>query len=202
MKRVNLVLCALLVFIFSSCSKSPEEKAILKYEQTIEGVFTDMSMKINNLEKIDVVTANDSALFYQNLFETESVELIEAERFVANSFQGTVDFYKEMLNTGYVSAEGKKDFKKTLKETLEALEKTQLRVKQFENGDFRGTYCEKIVQKADGFESRENEVIATVYKCTYTIKNSLLNNVKQTIVKKYIVSDSDMKVVFSEQIKS
>ena len=143
-KRVlRVILIAATVGAFQSCSKKPEEIAVLNFEQKINGVQTDMSMEIKEMQQTGTVTSLDSAKILQK----------------------GIDEYEQNY----------KIVKTTFNRYL----------------DYDSTYVTGTSQKINAYKSNPDSVLLTIYHCTYTIKNPLLNYAKQELTKVYWINNND-----------
>lgn len=188
----KLLLTITIASFLISCSKSPVEETILKYEQTIDGTFTDLKMKIESLEQTGTITVDDS------------LKLLNKELNVI--WFGSDATPQDTLTFKYVLAE--MDSSLILQKQLVDLYKDAGELlKEFDANEkldsFKEMYnnASTLSQLNDKYKSLSKETtLSNKYECTYKIHNPFLD-AEQTISKRYIISPDGMKVQSSEQIK-
>lgn len=180
-----------LVLLMCSCSNTPQEQAILDYEQTILGTKTDLSMKIVSLEKVKDLTAEDSVRLYldSRIEGNLSIEDVEKQMLRYDSLAAFTDsmktHYAELMQAEYAKPPLKQNYDK-IDIYIEAKYQYSLKASEAEG---EAMLRRAIVEKANKIKAKTG-VLATLYKCTYTIKNPMLNNVKQELTKTYVFSPS------------
>jgi hypothetical protein len=177
----------IVLILVTSCSPTKEEKIIMDFEQNIGGTKTDLSMKIKSLEPAGVVKAADSVLIYDEK--------------IKNGTERMITFYKNRLSQSLSSIQTYtllKD-KEEVARLKRLMQSDTLSIKNFENGEIEKTEYADWYATNKIYKANPDSVLLTKYKCTYTIKNPLLNNVEQELTKLYYISNSG-KIVLSEKL--
>jgi len=178
MKRFFLPLILLMV----ACAPSKVEKLISDYEQTNGSTKTDLSLKIQELKEIGKVTGADSAMFYQAKVDSVLKKLsgkdLKSFNIINQYLDTIVDSYTHICELNYTEfyAEKLKYYSET---------RSNLRINNLE---------------ALKYGIIKDSVFAVRFDCTYTIKNPVLNNVKQTIKKTYYISSDLSKIISTSTI--
>lgn len=171
------IIPAILAFLLLSCTPSKIEKLISDYEQTIGNTKTDLSLKIHELKEVQKITGKDSSNFFKAKVDS-TIKILSGDKIKTfKSINGTLDTlvnsYTHILEMDYSDFYAEK-----LKYWSEI--RTKLRINNL---------------KAFKYEIVNDSILAIKYNCTYTIKNPILNNAKQTISKSYYVSKNLSKVL-------
>jgi hypothetical protein len=174
------ILIVLLCFILFSCSPSKVEKLISDYEQTIGNTKTDLSLKIQELKEIGKITGKDSSDFYKSKIDSFKTLMYP------HSNIDTISSFKIYIDASKLA----NDWKRLNEEypDYKYLKKAELW------NDFK-TEFKSFDLKFSEYKEKNDSVLAIKYNCTYTIKNPLLNNAKQTISKTYYVSKDLNKIL-------
>src|SRR5690554_642861 len=93
MKKLLLII-AITISLFS-CSTSPVKDTILKHEQTFEGTFTDLNMKILDIEHIGTITVKDS----MNIINKEFISFWHGDDYNGNDNTTCSDAIAEINET-------------------------------------------------------------------------------------------------------
>lgn len=173
----NLILL-FIICIAVSCKPTGIEKLISDYEQTMGNTKIDLNLKINKLEKTGEITASDSAkLIINELTETvdpNRISIIEKMKF-KNELERS-NKWIEVMDSMFRNGIGWEDWMK-IKSKIIQLQKLE------------ATYITQDPKAA----------LAYNYKCTYTIKNPILNGIKQEITNTYIVNKSLTAIIKKEE---
>lgn len=183
MKRLILIFTVIAI----GCSDSKVKDAIKNYEETIDGVKTDLNFKFISLNKTSIVTGNDSLSFYFEKYKHEFVDSVSSRM--------TID---SMINRYKIIVNNNKDFTKMLEDSL----------KKQTLPEFKNLYIEYINKNKETrfkdssnletllkYKKIGNHIIGYKYLCCYSIVNPLLNNAKQEIKKVYLISADESKVL-------
>ncbi|MGD9930251.1 MAG: hypothetical protein AB7U05_09535 [Mangrovibacterium sp.] len=177
----NYVLIAFAMLVFS-CTPNKVETLISDYEQTIENTKTDLSLKIEKLKQNGIISASDSINFYQNQLDS-----LKRQTYSDKSKSDTLSnkYLVQILNeayirtsTSYVNYGGQ-----ILKEASKRDEEMFMLAERYDKA------LNEMLKKPS------NEILAKKYNCTYTIKNPILNNAKQTIIKNYLIAPDESKIL-------
>jgi hypothetical protein len=112
-----------------------------------------------------------------------------------------ITFYKNRLSQSLSSIQTYtllKD-KEEVARLKRLMQSDTLSIKNFENGEIEKTEYADWYATNKIYKANPDSVLLTKYKCTYTIKNPLLNNVEQELTKLYYISNSG-KIVLSEKL--
>jgi len=179
-------------FVFSlillcACSTNSEVKNLIKdYEQIVNGVKTDLNLKIVSLDKFGKVSNNDSLKYYfeqyKKGFDKDIADRMTLDSMI-NRFSMAVITFKE-LNKSYNESMNK--------ETSIELKEFYLKLMIEVEKNIHNDSVSLIVLKK--YSTNKDSIIGNIYKCKYTIHNPFLNNVKQEIEKTYVVS-TDNKLI-------
>ena len=166
--------------VFFSCSMSKEELLISEYEQTLENTKTDLNLKFKKLEFVKNITWKDSLSLLKKYFDKsrkerikyEENEIIELNKKIKNriKYGSSYSIYEEIIKV------------------------KQKHIESFK-GDCKGTYLEKTYLKIHNSNLNSDSILSKEYDVIYTIQNPLLNNVKQTIFKKYYLNSDLTKIL-------
>jgi len=192
-----LVILIALATIFYSCGPTPTEQVIMDYEQTIDGTKTDLSMSIISSEKIGTLTFKDSATIYKDIFQQEVDESI------LKSENRYIEYKRKVIDAMVTMATAR------LPETIEHHRKSidmynsfakndSIWAQKYKNGDYSNSDLEKKYNLLKRYETSPDSIIADKYLTSYSIKNPLLNGVKQELKKEHWITP-DNKVIYSDK---
>lgn len=173
-----------LFFSLEACAPSVHEQAIIDYEQTTGGgTRTDLSMKVISLEKGEDITAEDSVkIFMVNKFGSDT--------FTVNKIKSRIHDYTLMYNR-LDSLVAKYD---SLMQTTKSIDMVDIYADSKEEFDSKRFDYEMKLHNlqsiADSLQllRAKTGILASVWKCNYSIRNPFLNNVKQELTKSYVFS--------------
>ncbi len=180
-----------LIFIFTlltiSCKNSDIERLIIDYEEILNGVKTDLSIKIISLEMIGTVSNSDSLNYYfgqyKNSFDDSIVKKMTPDslinRFIIclKTFNDLNKSYKESMNKEK-SVDMKKFYLKLIYDVDKMLIDDSVKL--------------KVLKR---YSNNSDSIIGNKFRCKYSFKNPLLNNVKQEIEKIYVISTNDKMIL-------
>lgn len=189
----KLILLSLLVTLIS-CGKSKEEQMMFDYSKesmmsSISIDIEDLDYNIESISKTKDITVSDSLDYLKN-------EL--AKMWFPSSYS---ENDKDTLTFDYVIA------------TCDTLKNTYQRIllmsdyNSYEYETKRDKYirdqieAESLKWRYDMYKSADqNDILCSVYKGTYSIKNPMLNNAKQSISKLFYTNNAGDKFVSSESL--
>lgn len=163
------------------------EQAILDYEQTTNGVKTDLSMKILKLEKLHDTTGPDSAsiLTEEILGRPMSLDELKQEydRYdsIVAGLDSLVNKYDKLYQDESIKARKNYELLSVYNDA-----RTNFKIKKVEP-EIHLSKLESMISVVAELRER-NWVLNSTYRCTYKIKNPLLNNAEQEITKNYVFS--------------
>lgn len=181
------------LFILISCSPSKEELLIFDYEQTIGNTKTDLNLKFVKLEFVKDITSRDSLEFLRNYFNEKKTNKIKEFE-----YDITRDSLNNVINKLMVETMIDKHTKEIYQGNVDRMEEDIKRYREWidiYNGDCKGTFLEEIYIKINKFEKNLDSILSKEYDVIYTIKNPMLNNVEQTISKKYYFNSKISKIL-------
>ena len=185
MVRFFVIIIILLSVI--ACSQSPEEKAIMDYEQSIDGTKTDLSMKIESLIQIGSLTCDDSAKILSKTLEEQAALGIERadKKFIEyhDKIREQIDILASTRNKARTD-----QAQKMIDMYLKFIKADSIRRVRFEQKDYEHTHLQNIYRKMKRFESTPDSSLASKFDCRYTIKNPSLNFAEQEIRKTYFIT--------------
>lgn len=178
-KYLLFVLVAVLIV---SCTDK-KAKTIADYEQTIGETKTDLSLKVKSLDLVKSFTGNDSLKILLNgIKEKDFADIIKNQTLIANndikSASKNIEKYKNSENI----------YDQNIVSSNEELLKSS-------------NHLLDVCTRAEKYLKTKNIVIANEWKCTYTIKNPLLNNATQEITKYYVFDKDNTKILSSSTEK-
>ena len=191
----RLILFIVIIFVVLSCSPSAQEQAVLNYEQTVDGTKTDLSMDIISLEKTGLIKFSDSLVTYKELFA------LEVDETTLKYDTRIYEYKRKVVDAMYSLATARlpqsvKHWRETI-DLYESLAKADsLRNQKIKSGDYSNSELEGKYKLLKRYESSPDSLIADKYICSYSIKNPMLNGVKQELTKEYWISPSN-KIVHS-----
>lgn len=194
---MRICLCVIIFVSCSSligCAPSPEEKAILDYEQVVDGVKTDLSMGIQSIEKTGVITGTDSLKPLNDSLNSLAFDRMQV-------LFKEIDHYLNLTseqNLITITATSKarvQQAQRSIKMYRTITNAYTAELKRYERKHYDSTELHKIYSKLKAYESKPDSVLASRYRCTYTINNPAMNFAKQEITKTYHIRDN--KVVYA-----
>lgn len=200
MKKIYIIIPLLVITLTTiSCQKSKEEILIADYAQTLGSAKMDLNFKLQRLEKIKDITANDSALILTLTFEEK--KKIKLEQLSESLNDSTMlKFYKEQLELAKKNKALNslvESYTSNIKSEREAIQQTKNYIELY-NGDCKGTFLEPLYISIKEYETSPEKLLATEYNVTYSIENPLLNNVKQEINGVFVLNADRTKVISSD----
>lgn len=213
MSNLHIIsIITLILLAFQSCKPNKTEQSILDYRQTVGKTKTDLSMKIIKLERQTEITAKDSFEIIKGVLKKKAEKIIEvnneyltvnypawiqSERenlakttnsSFRNSTIGLINRYEERMNEAIVETEAlKQDY-------FKGLQMVSKNIKKSEDDELAHLYMDSILRLHEYYKHKGNQILAIVYNCLYSIKNPELNNVKQEIEDKFLLTP-DNKVI-------
>jgi len=191
-KHILAALTIVVVIGLHSCSPNKTEQAILDYRQTIGNTKTDFSMKILELEKVGVYTYGDSAnilksTFYSSMEDKEMGQIpIDSILFrISENINGWEGYILELDSAVRAMEQLKRtnDFEYTYKKSK--IPEYSQKVKGFKESYNQLDSLNTIIKQ---YESSANKELAAKWKCKYSIKNPLLNNVTQELTETFLIT--------------
>lgn len=192
MKLLTLLALAALM----SCSGDPKKQLIQDHSETVGGVKTDLSFKLLELKPIMAFTNMDSMrILHENTLTDpfdSSKNLIDT---MYHMYSNLVPIWQHRINEC--------DSMMNIKRYASVRALAQIRygdVKRKAEGHLADSQekVEKykpIKAKYDHYKEMGDKVLGQVYEATYTIKNPMLNNAKQTITKQYLFSVDETQIL-------
>lgn len=197
------------LFILVSCSQSKEELLISDYEQTIGNTKTNLNLKFEKVEFIKDITTKDSLEILRKYFNEKRDKKIKEFEFEINSDEMSNEKFKNIINNdktnnneidnilndfiyGNVS---KKELQISINENKINIIQNRYNIKLYK-GDCKGTPLEETYNKIKELENKNlDSILSKEYDVVYTIKNPFLNNVEQTISRKYYFNSDISRIL-------
>lgn len=185
MKNLILIFCIALLY---SCGPSGVGKLISDYEQTIGATKTDLNLKIQKLDKIRNITIRDSL----RLIQFQLNKAIQPDsRYIDSSLTFSeaikmADQMEDLTGKTFVASDemtkfdNETQYRKWVRINLEV---------------------HKLKLSDDLYKGQDtSKILASIYKCTYTIKNPFLNGTKQEITNNYLINSTLTSILVKEAL--
>ncbi len=186
----QLLFTCLSCLLLISCD-SKQGKAIKDYEQTVGNTKLDLSISIKSLTLIKEFTGIDSLkLFTEEIYDgtTDSLisELNKTKNYI-DEFLSLRDIYKDSLDMELSK----------LKPRYEYVSYYQGLYDLYNNEDRISSHKKSIpiYEKAIYYSNNRDKILGNIWKCTYKIKNPILN-ITQEITKEYFFSPDNSTILF------
>lgn len=175
----------LIIYLFSvlflmSCTDK-KKQLISDYEQTIGQTKTDLNFKVNSLEFVKSITAEDSL----------NVLLKDVCPLNKDSINQKISF----SNTYVTKFE---DLIKKFSE-LQYDEFNNRQIELYKQYIAQLNYIKEKCTSSLKFIDNPKKIICNKWKCSYSIKNPFLNGVEQTITKYYLFNPENDKIISTEE---
>lgn len=179
------------VSLFLLSCNNKQHDLIKDFEQTVDGVKTDMSMKILQLDNVGVLTYKDSLLFYcDNPLECELDSII-------TSINYTESYIADFKNKGLLYKDSlEKELNKKTPISYE-IEYYRSLYELYSKEDALTSHLEylALLYKIKTYAESPETAIGNIWYCKYSIINPFLNNAKQEISKKYLFNSDNSKII-------
>ena len=191
MKNFTLLIGFFILLV--SCSPSKEEQLISDYEQTIGNTKTNLNLKFEKVEFVKDITSKDSLLFLTKDFNKKRENIINKIESLIESYEKMISGNKK-LKRELKGVKIKKTTQEWIDKDIKNIEKNRVKIELY-NGDCKGTFLELTYNKIKKLETNLDSILCKEYSVVYTINNPMLNNVEQTISKKYFINSEKSKIL-------
>ncbi|MCD8401251.1 hypothetical protein G1K66_12675 [Tenacibaculum finnmarkense] len=206
MKKITLLLIGATFMI--SCGKNKEEQMLYDYQQknvkALNFDLKDLDFKIKKIEKITDVTASDSlkilkkdlAKYWKKNTEESVIDTLSF-KYVKNIINENIS-YQDTLYNSYqelvLSAIRRNDYLYKLKYKKQRNNAMKNRVSyQKTLGE-----VESIEKYYNQISEKPDSILSSKYKASYTHKNPMLGNTKQTFEKVFYTNSAQTKFIKEE----
>ena len=206
MKKFSLLLIGAIIMV--SCGKNKGEQMLYDYQQknvsALNFDLKDLDFKIQKVERLGDITASDSMKLVKSEFAEHWTNNLEQSIIDTLSFE----YVKNVLNTSIAQ----KDTLQNLYQEAVLLAikiddySYELESKRKRDIAINEKYSYKeLLSKIENLETRYNELsknpetlLSTKYKASYSLKNPMLSNVKQTFNKVFYTNIDQTEFIKEE----
>lgn len=179
----KLILLLSIVIAITACTDK-KKQLIADFEQTTGNVKTDLGFKVKSLKLSKKVTALDSLrIAFGDANEADYMNRIDSMADVL--IQIKIKREHQIDSLRLVSEKEPAYLKVHYDELIDSFEES---LELYEE-----LISEKEPQRA--YAENPKKVLANIWTCTYTVKNPMMNNVKQEITKDYVFNADNTELL-------
>lgn len=188
MKKLFITTIVLIAFGISSCSNNPKELAVAKYEETKDGIRTDMNLKIEEFDMIKTIYKKDKLNDFNGSLEEQRESAIKREKKSLEIDEKAVKRYKEIKNSfekAGLPSSSFQNIRDKIRDHESDVFAQKLKIEHLMNTDNDSINFPFYYTLIQELKTDSLGVLWDVYKATYSINNPDRNGVKETITKEY-----------------
>lgn len=137
----RILLAAIISATCLACSSSSVEKLISEHEEVIDGVKSDLSLEIEELEITKTIKAVDSLIIYQEMFDKSKTclhkldsLLLSIDKIMLNSYKSDLKKYDKT----WCHELSKEELKEGISQYQENINKLNKTIDSIKNNNFKG----------------------------------------------------------------